>query len=626
MSQERGRAHHSFNTNVAIPRKARTVSRSRSRERSRSRSRSRDRFRDLSPFSYDSRLHSNFDDPFHTIAEDDENGIEMGVILPHFSNTSNSGKFEPLNEETRKHSNDTQSDTDSDTDLDLELGINIDQKLNAKKRRWWTLAPSSSSKMTFPAKVDKGDKVVLPDFTLPTSSPAARIAPKIKALSPRRSHGQINVHVSGVKEREKFVEKLCESLMLNGCPSHRVEEWIRETARVLELKVTFIALPGSFVINFTNSERVAIVRVSSTIDLGKLDDIHDIYESVVHDRMGVQEAGDLLNEIGNRPPMKAWLVIILYCLSSVFVLPFFSGGWADFGPIAVIGTILGVLNFLRGSRPALNGIADLAIAAIAGAVGRALGGINDNGLFCFTAVVLGGLCMALPGYAVLRSSLELQGGAVISGASGLLSAVIYSLILGFGLLFGIVFVGWIDKDATTVVSCESLSHSVKMGAAWQCLFIPLFTVCQGLVCGAHWRQIPVIVIVGSAGYAVSYFVGQQTTVTGIGAAAGAAVMGVMSGIYDIWLRNIPLLGRCSTRLACMIPAIFNLVPGSLAARSGIAAGVAASSKANGSNATDLIGFAGTMVEIAVAIISGLAVASMIMAIISPRKLQNSIGL
>lgn len=575
-------------------------------------------------------MHTFDTDPFHTIAEDDENGIEMGVILPHFSNGS--GKFDRSNEITQEHSHETIPDTDTDSgELDLELGLNIDQKLNNNKKRWWTLGPSTS-KNAFPAKIDEADKVVLPQFNIPTTAatPISRVkraAPNFRNLSPTRSHGQINVHIAGVKEREKFVEKLCESLMRNGTPCHRVEEWIGETARVLELKVTFIALPGSFVINFTNSERVAIVKVSTTIDLGKLDDIHDVYESVVQDRMGVFEAGKLLDEIANREPMKVWWVILLYSLSSVFVLPFFKGGWADLGPIAVIGAILGVLNFLRGSRPALNGIADLAISVIAGAVGRALGGINDNDIFCFTGVVLGGLCMALPGYAVLRSALELQGGAVISGASGLLAAVIYSLILGFGLLIGIVFIGWIEKDkATTIVSCDALSSSVKMSPAWQGLFVPIFTVCQGLVCGAHWRQLPVIVIVGSAGYAVSYFVGEQTTVTGVGAAAGAAVMGVMAGIYDIWLRNVPYLGKCRTRLACMIPASFNLVPGSLAARSGIAAGVAASSNTSGGKATDLVGFAGAMVEIAVAIIAGLAVASAILAVVSPRRLQTSIGL
>ena len=57
---------------------------------------------------------------------------------------------------------------------------------------------------------------------------------------------------------------LCRALMLFGAPTHRLEEYLQMTARVLEIDSQFLYLPGCMIISFddrsTHTTEVKIVR------------------------------------------------------------------------------------------------------------------------------------------------------------------------------------------------------------------------------------------------------------------------------------------------------------------------------------------------------------------------------
>jgi uncharacterized membrane protein YjjP (DUF1212 family) len=46
---------------------------------------------------------------------------------------------------------------------------------------------------------------------------------------------RITVHIAELLSRQKYLIRLCRALMKYGAPTHRLEEYMRMTARVLEI-------------------------------------------------------------------------------------------------------------------------------------------------------------------------------------------------------------------------------------------------------------------------------------------------------------------------------------------------------------------------------------------------------
>ena len=75
---------------------------------------------------------------------------------------------------------------------------------------------------------------------------------------------RITVHIAETLSRQRYIIKLCRALMLFGAPTHRLEEYLQMTARVLEIEGQFLYLPGCMIISFddrsTHTTEVKIVR------------------------------------------------------------------------------------------------------------------------------------------------------------------------------------------------------------------------------------------------------------------------------------------------------------------------------------------------------------------------------
>jgi uncharacterized membrane protein YjjP (DUF1212 family) len=88
--------------------------------------------------------------------------------------------------------------------------------------------------------------------------------------------------------------------------SGHATEYMKMTARVLEIDGQFLYIPGCMIISFddatTHTAEVKLVRSVQGVDLGKLRDTHEIYKEVVHDIIGVEEATQRLDEVMKRKP------------------------------------------------------------------------------------------------------------------------------------------------------------------------------------------------------------------------------------------------------------------------------------------------------------------------------------
>ncbi|KAF5024801.1 hypothetical protein F66182_3117 [Fusarium sp. NRRL 66182] len=449
----------------------------------------------------------------------------------------------------------------------------------------------------------------------------------------QQQEARITVHIAETLARQDYIIKLCRALMLFGAPTHRLEEYLSMTARVLEIDGQFLYLPGCMIISFddrsTHTTEVRIVRTAQGIDLGKLKDVHLIYKEVMHDVTGVEEATEKLEKLMKRKDkFHAWLRVVMFGLMSVCASPFsFGARMIDLPLIFAFGCLIGVLQLIVAPNSALySNVFEVSSTIIVSFLARVFASIERDGeeIFCFGALAQGGIVMLLPGYMVLCSSLELQSRAIVPGSIRIVYAIIYSLLLGFGITVGSALYGLFDDNPSSTITCPN-----AMNPYYGFIFVPFFVVSMCMVYQAKWRQMPVMVLVSFAGYMVNYWSGKRFTGSPqISSTLGAFAVGVLANLYSRL--------RHGVAAAILIPAVFCQVPGSLASTGGLLSGLhVANALTNatgeietngsiqydqGSNPDNLVfSVAASMIQIAIGIAVGLFMSSLLIYPLGKRR-------
>jgi len=345
----------------------------------------------------------------------------------------------------------------------------------------------------------------------------------------------ITRHIADTIHRKRYLLKLCRALMQYGAPTHRLEEYMRMSARALEIEAQFLYIPGSMIISFddraTHTTEVKLVRVVQGLDLGKLHDVHELYKDVVHDRVSVRDAEESLKTIMQTQLKHTAIVLIpVFGLASASVGPFAFGARLIDLPVAfLLGCILGVLQmFVVPHSNLYNNVYEIVAAVITSFLARAFGSIYGGRLFCFSALAQSAIVMILPGYTVLTAALELQSRSIVAGSVRMVYAIIYSLFLGFGITIGTAIYGLMDVNATTETTCRE-----PIAAPWFFFAVPVFTLCLIIIYQARWRQAPVMMVISIAGYMTSYYSGKRfSSSTYVSNTLGALVIGFLANVYS----------------------------------------------------------------------------------------------
>ncbi|KAL2758897.1 hypothetical protein ACRALDRAFT_1062009 [Sodiomyces alcalophilus JCM 7366] len=358
----------------------------------------------------------------------------------------------------------------------------------------------------------------------------------------RGDQARITKHIAQILSRHRYLVKLCRALMMYGAPTHRLEEYMAMTARVLEIEGQFLYLPGCMIISFddssTHTTEVKIVRTPQGLDLGKLRDVHDLYKEVIHDRISVDDAGVKLDHIMARKlKFSNWIRIPLYGLASACVAPFaFQGRFIDMPIAFILGCLLGFLQLiLAPSNELYANVFEITASIATSFLARAFGSIRGGDLFCFSALAQSSIALILPGYMVLCSSLELQSHNLVAGSVRMVYAMIYTLFLGYGITIGTTMYGLIDQaGATSETQCRD-----PLDRRWHLLFVPCFTLCLCIINQAKWKQTPVMLIISLAGFvANSYTSDYLQGNTHISNLLGALTVGIMANLYSRLRRHI----------------------------------------------------------------------------------------
>lgn len=436
----------------------------------------------------------------------------------------------------------------------------------------------------------------------------------------------IQVHIAETMSRHGYLIKICRALMTFGAPTHRLEEYMRMSSRVLEIDGQFLYIPGCMIISFDDQSihttEVKIVRATQGVNLGKLADTHEVYKEVVHDTIGVEEAIERLDEIiGKKDDYSPWVRVIVYGFASMCVGPFAFGARPIDLPIAFfLGSLLGIMQLILAPHSDLySNVFEISAAVLTSFLARAFGSIKGGQLFCFSALAQSAIALILPGYTILCGSLELQSRNMVAGSVRMIYAVIYSLFLGFGITIGTAIYGAIDKNATNDTTCRT-----SMPVWFEFIFVPPFTLCLILINNGRAKQMPIMLVIAFAGYIVNHFSAKRFSFNAqIANTLGALAIGVVGNLYSRL--------RHGLAAAALLPAIFVQVPSGLAAGGSLISGLSSANQLtnqtiNGTagtavlNATtdssininsDVLNVAYSMIQIAIGITVGLFMSALV---------------
>ncbi|PTB66839.1 DUF1212-domain-containing protein [Trichoderma citrinoviride] len=366
---------------------------------------------------------------------------------------------------------------------------------------------------------------------------------KAKSGRPKKDDVRIKVHIAGIISRHRYLLKLCRALMMYGAPTHRLEEYMAMSSRVLEIEGQFLYIPSCMIISFddstTHTAEVKIVREPQGIDLGRLRDVHNVYKDVVHDKIGVEEATRRLDEVMKRgPKFKTWFRVFMYGLASVCVAPFaFEGRFIDLPIAFILGCLVGILQLvLAPSNPLYSHVFEVSAALVTTFLARAFGSIQGGKLFCFSALAQSSIALILPGYMVLCGSLELQSHNIVAGSVRMVHAVIYTLFLGYGITIGASLYGMLDSNAASATHCN---NPLSDNRGWNFLFVPGFTLCLCIINQAKWKQTPVMTLMSIAGFCVnsysSTFFESNSQISNM---LGALTIGLLANLYSRLGRHV----------------------------------------------------------------------------------------
>lgn len=522
-----------------------------------------------------------------TVGGEDESSYDAGLryrsggggILSQLIKL-NGGQQQPGGSKSRSSSQSSESSQESmagSTRMPSESGAATPKK--KKDQPKWYKRPANTSTSTL-----MGGSGSLSGANTPVSSEVLSAAEKRRGKQSDRKvrledEIRVTVHIAEIICRQRYIMQLCRALMSFGAPTHRLEEYMQMTAKVLEVDSQFLYLPGCMIMSFddpsTRTTEVKLVRVAQGVDLARLSDTHLIYKNVIHDVIGIEEAVQDLDDVMKKKPRYHKITVVLvYGLATATVGPFaFNARPIDMPIIFINGVLVGLMQHVAAPRSALySNVFEVTSTVVTSFLARAFGSIprtivdgKRQYLFCFSAISQASIALILPGFLVLCSSLELQSHQIIAGSIRMVYAIIFSLFIGYGITVGTTIYGLIDPAAVSDITCPNEGSFPNPYLA-RFPFVAIMTVWLLIINQGKWKQLPPMTIIAMTGYITNYFstkkLGSNSQVANT---VGAFTIGIMGNLYSrLWH------GHAATAI---LPGIFILVPSGLAATGSLISGV-----------------------------------------------------
>lgn len=377
--------------------------------------------------------------------------------------------------------------------------------------------------------------------------------------------------------------------MAYGAPSHRIEHYVLALFKALDMDGRCNYTVGCTEICFINpidpqdpmtrSAYTTLVKASG-LDVGACETAFRVYKAVVHGQVTVEEASQTLADLMRSPCYyKPWTIVPCYGFASALVCIWgFGGYWSDMPIAFILGSLVGVLQVIFAAKNRLySNVLEVTACLVTSFAARAFASIGGpQQYFCFASIAEASITTILPGYIVLCGSLELQSKSITAGSTRLFYAVIYSLLLGYGIDVGSQLWLVIYPHAPASTACP---RADLVDPRWKILLVPIHLVVQSVLIRSRPHQIPIQVLIGSAAYTVNYFVLQHATAQ-VADTASAFVLGLLGHLWARFQRAFAF--------AAVVAGIMILVPSGLSAQGGLGTGILTPIFNNGSTSAETI--------------------------------------
>lgn len=309
---------------------------------------------------------------------------------------------------------------------------------------------------------------------------------------------------------------------------------------------------------------VQIIKTESILNLHKLTQTYQLFESILCDEISIEEAIQTLDSIARDPVIyPMWLTWLAYAVASSASTPlFFSGGEVDMAFGLILGFIVALGTQHVSKRVTrFASIFDVVLSAVIGFLAAVISARFPTTTSCFYALSIGGVVSILPGYATLVSILEIAAGEVASGTLRLITSLVYSLLIGFGLAIGASFHKLIFP-ALDLISADTQQCENGISPYYHIAFVPIFAIANVIILRGHPRKIPVIVFLAALAHTIHFFALQYlASYQHVATVLSAFAVAIMSNFYA---RFRPTVGFVD-----MITGLLFLVPGSVGVASSI---------------------------------------------------------
>ncbi|KAG0745299.1 hypothetical protein G6F33_005059 [Rhizopus arrhizus] len=418
---------------------------------------------------------------------------------------------------------------------------------------------------------------------------------------------RITFEIANILQKQEFLRKLCRSLIMYGCPAHRLEYAMRQVSHTLGVDAEYVYIPSVMLMTFydstTHTTETHFIRQSPGFDMHRLCDIYRLEKLVAYGEVSVDEALEFIDKVNEQPSIyPRWLLPFIYSIASFSGCVLFYGGrWREGGIAAALGMLFAVNELFSTFVSSLQPIWEITVCILIGFVAR---GLQYYG-FCFIPIAFSSFIVVLPGYPMIIAIIELVSRQLVNGVVRMVYAVIYSFLLGYGVSLGSSLYLAIDKNATTDISeqcklASSVSTCIASESQWFNFFlVPLFGIAFCLYLKAKFPRWPIMLAFASSSYIINYALScwahAPSQILQIAPAFCVALVGnIISKFTGMMTFDAVLLG------------IFYLLPSGL----GVKAALGLFSKTN-ETGSEGAGFALVMIETSIGITLGLFLATLL---------------
>lgn len=260
-----------------------------------------------------------------------------------------------------------------------------------------------------------------------------------------------------------YLMQLGGTLLSYGCPTHRLEELVRELARIEGYRAEAFAVPtGLFVTLYLADGESPIFRMDRVkewaVDLERLAIVDGIFNEVAEHRLSLKEARARILELEKKPkPYPAVLQWLAPAGAAGAAAIFFRGGPGEVMVAAAGGVLLALLAFEIRQAPRIRLLADFLGGLVAAFLAWTVTSFRPE--LSREVIVLSVVIVLVPGMSLTTGFAELAHKNLVSGGARVFEAFIVFL----SIMFGIALVVGIEQ--TVGVTHAAAAAHERSGAA-----------------------------------------------------------------------------------------------------------------------------------------------------------------